>query len=104
MSEAPVLETLAQITAVSLDEFSGSANSLMLLRLAALVAVDAPEASYLMNIGVAAETSVTLEDVQNVLVAIAPIVGTPKVVSAAMKIATALAIVVEVAQLDDDAS
>jgi hypothetical protein len=104
MSEAPVLETLAQITAVSLDEFDGNANSLMLVRLAALVAVDAPEASYLMNLGVAAGTSLTAHDVQNVLVAVAPIVGTPKVVAAAVKIAAALEIAIEFAQLDDTTS
>jgi hypothetical protein len=101
MSDAPVLETIAQITAVSLGEFDGSARELMLARLAALVAVDAPEASYLMHVGASANTDVTLQDVQNVLVAVAPIVGTPKVVAAATKIATALAIVVEIADLDD---
>jgi alkylhydroperoxidase/carboxymuconolactone decarboxylase family protein YurZ len=46
--------------------------------------------SYLAHIGPAADAGVTLEDVQNVLVAVAPIVGTARVVSAAASIAEAL--------------
>jgi alkylhydroperoxidase/carboxymuconolactone decarboxylase family protein YurZ len=46
--------------------------------------------SYLAHIGPAADAGVTLEDVQNVLVAVAPIVGTARVVSAAANIAEAL--------------
>jgi hypothetical protein len=53
-------------------------------RLAALVAVDAPTMSYLLNLGTA-DAGVTLEDVQGVLIAVAPIVGTPRVVSAAAR-------------------
>ncbi len=52
----------------------------MLVRIAALVAVDAPPASYLMNLGAAAEMGIGEDEVRAVLAAIAPIVGTPKVV------------------------
>ena len=72
----------------------------MLARLAALDAVDAPAASYLANLGTAVETGVTLEDVQGVLVAVAPIVGTPRVVSAAGRITTALGLVIEIAEAE----
>ncbi len=102
MSDTPVLDTVAAITAVSIAEFTAPAAALVLIRLAALVAVDAPEASYLAHIGPSLEVGVTIEDVQNVLVAVAPIVGTPKVVSAASKIEAALgfAILVAVAELE----
>jgi hypothetical protein len=76
-----VLDTLTEITAVSVDHGSLEAREHMLARLAALVAVDAPAASYVLNVDRATEVAVTLEDVQGVLVAVAPIVGTARVVS-----------------------
>ena len=94
MSDTPVLDTVAALTAVSIAEFTAPPAALVLIRLAALVAVDAPEASYLAHIGPSLEVGVTIEDVQNVLVAVAPIVGTPKVVSAAAKITDALGLVI----------
>jgi alkylhydroperoxidase/carboxymuconolactone decarboxylase family protein YurZ len=81
--ERPVLEA---ITAMNLDTLLLSnldARTYFLVRLAALVAVDGPPASYLVNLGMAAEAGVSFEDVQGVLTAVAPIVGSPRVVSAA---------------------
>ena len=59
MPDAPVLDTLADITAVSVDRGSLEAREHMLARLAALVAVDAPAASYLLNLGTAVDMGVT---------------------------------------------
>jgi hypothetical protein len=98
MSEdTPVLDTLSEMTAASIDHGSLEAREHMLTRLAALVAVDAPAMSYLVNVGTAADVGVTLEDVQGVLVAVAPIVGAPRVVSAAGNIAETLDFVIDVA-------
>jgi alkylhydroperoxidase/carboxymuconolactone decarboxylase family protein YurZ len=72
----------------------------MLVRIAALVAVDAPPASYLMNLGAAAELGIGEEDVRGVLTAVAPIVGTPKVVAAAGNIARALGLAIDLAELE----
>src|SRR4051812_32843179 len=95
MSEdTPVLDTLVAITAVSVEEGTLEAREHMLVRLAALVAVDAPAGSYLLNLGTAVDVGVTLEDVQGVLIAVAPVVGTPRIVSAAENIAEAFGIVV----------
>jgi hypothetical protein len=69
----------------------------MIARLAALVAVDAPTASYVMNASTAAETGITVEDVQSLLVAVAPLVGTARVVTAAERITEALAFIIELA-------
>jgi hypothetical protein len=69
----------------------------MLVRLAALVAVDAPAASYLVNLGAGAQTALTLEDARSVLIAVAPIVGAPRVVSAAGKITEALGLALAIA-------
>lgn len=90
MSDNPLLETVLEMTSASVDRVDFSDEVLLLVRLAALVAVDAPPSSYLVNLGAAAGTSLTLEDARSVLIAVAPIVGTPRVVSAAGQIAEAL--------------
>jgi alkylhydroperoxidase/carboxymuconolactone decarboxylase family protein YurZ len=89
-SERPVLDLLAEMTAASLERSSLDPQTLMLVRLAALVAVDAPPLSYLGNLEIAGAVGVTTEEVQGVLTAVAPIVGTARVVSSAGKIARAL--------------
>jgi alkylhydroperoxidase/carboxymuconolactone decarboxylase family protein YurZ len=102
--EAPVLEALADINAVSLTRTELDSSTLLLVRIAALAAVDAPAASYLMHLRPAVESDVKLEQVQDVLVAVAPITGAPRVLSAAVKITEALGIAIavnEVAAGDD---
>jgi len=84
--EAPVLETLAQMTVHTLERSNLDEETYLLVRIAALVAMDAAPMSYLMNIGAADAIGVPLERVQGTLVAIAPIVGTARIVSAAGKI------------------
>jgi alkylhydroperoxidase/carboxymuconolactone decarboxylase family protein YurZ len=96
--EAPVLEALADINAISLERSGLDPASLILVRLAALAAVDAPPASYLMHIGPAMEAGVTVDQAQDVLVAIAPIVGTPRTLDAAAKITEALGLALDVAE------
>jgi alkylhydroperoxidase/carboxymuconolactone decarboxylase family protein YurZ len=97
--EAPVLETLVEINAVSLARAELDPATLLLVRIAALAAVDAPAASYLMHVGPAVESGVTVEQVQDVLVAVAPIIGAPRVLSAATKITDALGFVIAVAEM-----
>ena len=83
--EAPVLEALVEINAVSLARTELDPATLLMVRIAALVAVDAPPASYLMHVGPAVESGVRIEDVQDVLVAVAPIIGAPRVLRAAVR-------------------
>lgn len=94
--DTPVLDTIAAMTAVSVAESNLPLDALLLVRLAALAAVDARPASYLLHIGPAAEAGITLEDAQNVLVAVAPIIGTARVMSAAINIAEALELAIAV--------
>jgi alkylhydroperoxidase/carboxymuconolactone decarboxylase family protein YurZ len=98
--ETPVLDALAEITAVSIERCNLDAREMMLARIAALVAVDAPPASYLLNTAAASEIGVTLDDVQGVLVAVAPIVGTPRVVAAAGNITSALGFAIAVMEAE----
>lgn len=93
-SENPVLDTLAAINAESLARCQLDQNSLIAVRIAALAAVDAPAASYPLHVGPAMDAGVTVEQVQNILIAVAPIIGAPRTASAAIKITEALGIVV----------
>jgi 4-carboxymuconolactone decarboxylase len=90
----PVLDLLGEMTAASLERSTLDPQTLMLVRIAALVAVDAPPLSYLGNLEFAGAVGLTTEDVQGVLTAVAPIVGTTRVVSSAGKIARALGLAI----------
>ena len=100
-SETPVLDLLAAMTADSIEASSLDAETLALVRIAALVAVDAPAVSYLLNLAIAGEVGVDAEQVRGVLAAVAPIVGTARVASATGNIAQALEVAIEVAELDE---
>ena len=100
-SETPVLDLLGSMTADSLEASSLDPETLMLVRIAALVAVDAPPVSYLLNLGVAGEIGLDPEQVRGVLAAVAPIVGTARIASATVNIVDALEVAIEVAELDE---
>jgi alkylhydroperoxidase/carboxymuconolactone decarboxylase family protein YurZ len=103
-AETPVLDTLADITAASVEHNSLVPRELLLARIAALIAVDAPPASYLANAGAAADSGITADDLQAVMIAVAPVVGTARVVSAGGKILRALGLAITVAdsEMPDD--
>ncbi len=96
--QAPVLDLLASMTADSFAASNLDAETLMLVRMAALVAVDAPVISYMVNLEMADEVGVDGDRVRGVLAAIAPIVGTARVASAMGKIVKGLAVELEIAE------
>jgi alkylhydroperoxidase/carboxymuconolactone decarboxylase family protein YurZ len=61
-----------------------------LVKIAALIALDAPPASYVWQVGLALDAGATPEDIVGVLIAIAPQVGGPKLVAAAPEVMLAL--------------
>jgi alkylhydroperoxidase/carboxymuconolactone decarboxylase family protein YurZ len=95
--DTPVLDLMTVMTAASSEASSLDSETFTLVRIAALAAVGAPPASYLLNLGAAAELDIDPDRVRGVLAAIAPIVGTARVVSAAGSIADALDVAIEVA-------
>ena len=95
-----MLDLLASMTADSIEASSLDAETLMLVRIAALVAMDAPPVSYSLNLEVAGDLEIEAEKVQGVLAAVAPIVGTARIASATSKIVQALTLEVEVAELE----
>jgi alkylhydroperoxidase/carboxymuconolactone decarboxylase family protein YurZ len=83
------------MTALSVEASDLDPTALMLVRIAALAAVDAPPISYMLNAEAAAAVGIGPDEVRGVLAAIAPIVGTARVATAMATIAEALAIELE---------
>ena len=102
-AETPVLDTLLDMTAASVSRCRLDPNALIAARIAALVAVGAPADSYLAHVGLAMDAGVTVEQVQDILVAVAPIVGTPRTLTAAKNITEALGIVIVAAEAELEA-
>ncbi|HEY1291762.1 MAG TPA: carboxymuconolactone decarboxylase [Chloroflexota bacterium] len=102
-TKTPVLDLLAMMTGESLAATTLDAETTMVARVAALVAVNAPPASYLLNLGAAADVGLDVDKVRGVLMAVAPIVGTPRVVAASGNIARALGLALDLAELEAQA-
>ena len=98
-SDTPILDLLGRMTVDSMETANLDEQTLMLVRVAALVAVDAPPASYLLNLGAAGDVGVDSEQVLGVLAAVAPIVGTTRVVAAAGRMVKALGAAIQLAEL-----
>jgi 4-carboxymuconolactone decarboxylase len=75
----------AQLEATGLDS-----RTFALVKIAALIALDAPPASYAWQVANALNDGATPEDILAVLRAVAPQVGGPRVVAAAPEIMVAL--------------
>jgi alkylhydroperoxidase/carboxymuconolactone decarboxylase family protein YurZ len=65
-------------------------RSYAMCKIAALVAVDAPPASYVFQVAMALDAGVSPDEILGVLRAVAPQVGGPRVVAAAPEIMLAL--------------
>ncbi len=101
-TDTPVLDLIASMTADSIEASSLDPEKLMLVRIAALVAVDAPPMSYLLNLGAADELDIDPEEIRGIFAAIAPIVGTPRIVAATGNIVRALGIALDLAELESE--
>ena len=66
------------------------ARSFAMCKIAALIAMDAPPASYVFQVATALDAGVTPDEILGVLRAVAPQVGGPRVVAAAPEIMVAL--------------
>ena len=80
--ETSVLDTIIDMTAASVDHNSLSPRNFMLARVAALIAMDAPLVSWFADAAAIEESGLTVEDIQGVMIAIAPVVGAPRVMVA----------------------
>ena len=99
-SESPVLDTLADMTAASVDHNTLSPREYMLARVAALIAVDASPMSWFANAAAVQESGLTIDDIQGIMIAVAPVVGAPRVMAASGHILRALGIAIAVADAE----
>ena len=98
-SDSPILDLLASMNRAGIEASTLDAQSVMLVRLAALVAVDAPPVSYMLNMEMASDVNVDGEQIEGMLAAIAPIVGSARVASAGGKMVRALGLEISLAEL-----
>jgi alkylhydroperoxidase/carboxymuconolactone decarboxylase family protein YurZ len=99
-ADGPVLETLTDMTAASIDHNSLSPREYLLARLAAMIAVDAPPLSWYATAPAIEESGLTAEDIHGVMIAVAPVVGGPRVMAAGGHIMRALGIAIAVTEAE----
>lgn len=85
-----ILEKAIGLREINRDASGLDPRAFALVKIAALVALDAPPASYAWQVGNALADDVTPEDILGVLRAVAPQVGGPRVVAAASEVMAAL--------------
>ncbi len=85
-----VLENAVGLRELNREGSGLDARTFALVKIAALIALDAPPASYAWQIANAMEEGVSAEDLVGVLRAVAPQVGGPKVIAAAPEIMLAM--------------
>src|SRR3954447_15682092 len=85
-----MLEQAVGLREAELESAGLDSRTFALVKIAALIALDAPPASYAWQVANALEDGATAEAVLGVLRAVAPQVGGPKVVAAAPEVMLAL--------------
>jgi alkylhydroperoxidase/carboxymuconolactone decarboxylase family protein YurZ len=90
--DTSMLESVVGLRLQNLQASGLDPRSHALVKVAALIALDAPPASYLWQVSTALEQGVTADDLVGLLIAVAPQVGGPRVIAAAGEIAFALGI------------
>ena len=88
--DTALLNQLMHMMEGSFENSGLDAETFMLVRLAALAATDAAPASWLMNLKVGRELGVPLDSAIGTLIAIAPVIGTARIISASGSILAAL--------------
>lgn len=84
------LEYLARMHEGNLEASGLDEKTWQLVRIAALATLDGPPISWTANLTVADEMGMSAEEIIGTLIAIAPIVGSARVISAAQKMSKAL--------------
>lgn len=96
---SPLVHTLRTINETSMGNADLLPREVLLIRIACLIASDASSSSFLYNLAGPSAPALTAAEVEAVLVAAAPIVGTARVVTAAERIAEATGMAVSVHDL-----
>lgn len=97
---SPLVDTLKSMTDRSLRNAGTlTPREVLLVRMACLIASDASGTSFLYNLAGPSAPALTVEEVEAVLVAAAPLVGTARIVTAAERIAEATGFAISVHDL-----
>jgi alkylhydroperoxidase/carboxymuconolactone decarboxylase family protein YurZ len=88
--DVSLMEELLGLREAQLERVGLDGRTFGLVKIAALIALDAPPASYAWQVGNALAEGASPEDILAVLRAVAPQVGGPRVVAAAPEIMLAL--------------
>jgi len=87
--DSRVFDTLMHMSEGTLEESGLDPETFMLVRIAALATLDAAPASWLVNLKISGEAGVPPERILGTLIAVAPLVGTARIMSAAGSIVRA---------------
>jgi 4-carboxymuconolactone decarboxylase len=90
MGDTDVLKAAVDIREAEQESSGLDPRTFSLVKIAALIALDSPPASYLWQIANALDAGTTAADILGVLRAVAPQVGGPKIIAAAPEIMVAL--------------
>jgi 4-carboxymuconolactone decarboxylase len=90
VGDLKLLDTAMGVRDNELEATGLDARTFALVKIAALIALDAPSASYAWQVANAVDDGATPEDILGVLRAVAPQVGCARVVAAAPEIMVAL--------------
>lgn len=90
LGDTEVLKEAVELREAAQESSGLDARTFGLVKIAALVALDSPPASYLWQIANALDAGATPAEVLGVLRAVAPQVGGPKIIAAAPEIMVAL--------------
>lgn len=93
--DVDVLEKAIGLREINREVTHLDARTFALVKIAAIIALDAPPASYAWQIANAIDDGVTPEEIVGVLAAVAPQVGGPKVIAAAPEIMLALGLALD---------
>src|SRR5436305_12309539 len=97
-ADVDVLEEAVGLRELNRERSGLDGRSFALVKIATLIALDAPPASYAWQVGNALDEGVSPEDILGVLRAVAPQVGGPKVVAAAPEIMLSLGLALDAAE------
>ena len=100
--EEDVLGSLLEMQLHNLEASGLDPRTYSLVKIAALIALDAPPASYIAQVGFAQEAGVDADEILRVLVAVAPQVGMPRAVAAAPELMLALGLDLEPRELEPE--
>jgi alkylhydroperoxidase/carboxymuconolactone decarboxylase family protein YurZ len=94
-AEEDVITSLLAMQIHNLEASGLDPRAYSLVKIATLIALDAPQASYVAQVTFAIEAGVAPDEIVSLLVTVAPQVGLPRVIAAAPKVMLALGLELE---------